>query len=98
MHCGSFCLLPSEISEANISDKMIKPNETTNFLVLMAAQIESSGWENNTERVSMAAFSRLSLLTRNFNRKISINQNMATHSQCLLMSGAVQRRYYCIFI
>ena len=53
----------------------------------MAAQIGSSGWENNMKRVAAAMFSRLLFLPRNFNRKISINQNMATHSQCLLMSG-----------
>ena len=53
----------------------------------MAAQIGSSGWENNMKRVAAAAFSRLSLLTRNFNRKISVNQNMAAHSRCLLTSG-----------
>ena len=61
------------------------------------AQIGSSGWENNMKRVAVATFNMLLLLTRNFNRKISINQNMSAHSLCLLMSGAVQCRYYCIY-
>ena len=47
------------------------------------------------KRVAAAVFSKLSLLARNLNRKISINQNMAAHSQCVLTSGAVQHRYYC---
>ena len=51
--------------------------------------------ENNMKRVDVAMFNRLSLLTRNLNRKISVNQNMAAHSGCLLMSGAVQRRSHC---
>ena len=61
----------------------------------MAAHIESSGWENNMKRVAVAAFSRWPLLARNFNWKISVNRN--AHSRCLLMSGAVPRRYYCIY-
>ena len=52
-----------------------------------------SGWENNMKRVATAAFSRFSLLTRNFSWRISVNQNIATHSQCLLMLGAVQHSY-----
>ena len=66
-----------------------------NFLVLMATQIESSGWENDMKRVAMAAFSRWSLLARSFIWKISVNRNMATDSRCLLMSGAVHHRYQC---
>ena len=60
------------------------------MLVLKAAQIESSGRENNTKRVAAATFSRW-----NFSWKISVNKNMATHSRCLHMSGAVHHRYYC---
>ena len=65
------------------------------FFVLMAAQIESSWWENNMKMVAAAAFSRWPLLARNFSWKISVNRNMATYSRCLFMSGAVHRRYYC---
>ena len=61
----------------------------------MAAQIESSGWENNLKMVSMAVFSQWPLLAQNFIWKISININMATNSRCMLMLGAVHRRYYC---
>ena len=78
--------VPLEISES-ISGKNV---------VLMAAQIESSGWENNMKRVASAAFSRQLLLARNFSWNISVNRNMAAHPRCLLMSGAVHRRYYCI--
>ena len=75
---------------------MVKLNETTNFLVFMAAQTEPSGWENNTKKVAASAFSRLSLFTRNFNRK---NFRKSKHSRTFLVSaqaGAVQRRYYRI--
>ena len=59
----------------------------------MAAQTESSGWENNMKRVAAAVFSRWPLLPRNFSSKISVSRNV-THSRCLLMSGAVHHRYY----
>ena len=40
--------------EASISDKMVKPNKTKKILVLMATEIESSGWEYNMKRVAVA--------------------------------------------
>ena len=62
--------------------------------MLIATQIESSGYENNTERVAAAAFTRFSLLAGNFFWKMSINRNVAAHPTCLLIAGAVHRRYY----
>ena len=49
------------ISEPNISEnkKMVKLIEiNVVFFALIATQRECSGWENNLERVTVAAFSR----------------------------------------
>jgi len=84
--------VPLKISETSISSKKVKPNETITFFGDDGpSQIESSRWENNMKRVAVAAF------IGNSSRKISVNRNMAAHSRCLLMSGAVHRRYYCIY-
>ena len=64
----------------------------------MAAQIESSGWESKMKRVDAVTFSRWPLLAKNFSWKISVYRNIAAHSRCLLMSGAVHHRYYGINI